>query len=155
MTQPKDTIASLKKRLYDAIPNGHTVKWADLLEKAGDLRPQIESLAFGKPDSVSRSNDRFLCKGKVAAEMPPRFGFRAFAEKEVWFTIGGTAERLVVCDIKGIKVQPPVGFKFAVTEVIISTDGKGNFTLGASKFGVPLTVTIDAEGNFVGWRFGN
>ena len=34
------------------------------------------------------------------------------------------------------------------------TDGKGNFTLGASKFGVAITVTLDPQGEFIGWRFG-
>lgn len=154
MTQSSDTIASIRKQLYEALPDGVTVKWPDLLAKAGDLRAHVESLAFGKPDSVTRHGNRFVCTGKVAAQMPPRYGFSAYAEKEVRFTVGGTGERLVISEISGVKVQPPVGFKFTVSEVIISTDGKGNFTLGTSKFGVPLTVTLDPNGDFVGWRFG-
>ena len=154
MTQSTDTIASIRKQIYDALPDGVTVKWPDLLAKSGDLRAHVESLAFGKPDSVTRRGNRFLCTGKVAAQMPPRFGFTAYADKEVRFTVGGSGERLVISDISGVRVQPPVGFKFSVTEVIISTDGKGNFTLGTSKFGVPLTVTLDPNGDFVGWRFG-
>lgn len=154
MTQSSDTIASIRKQLYDAIPDGATVKWADLLVKSGAMRAQVESLAFGKPDSVSRSGNRFICRGKVAAEMPPRFGFKAFAEKEVAFTVGGSGERMVINNITGVKVKPPVGFSFSVREVVISTDGKGNFTLGTTTFGVSLTVTLDPQGEFVGWRFG-
>ncbi len=154
MTQPADNIASIRKKIYDAIPDGTTVKWPDLLAKAGDLRAHVESLAFGKPDSVSRQGNRFICRGKVSAQMPPRHGFTAFADKEVCFTVGGSGDRLVISNISGIKVQPPVGFKMTITEVIISTDGKGNVTLGTTKFGVSLTVSLDANGDFVGWRFG-
>lgn len=154
MTQSAQSIASIRKRLYDAIPDGATVKWPDLLEKSGDMRAQVESLAFGKPDSVSRRGDRFTCRGKVSAQMPPRHGFTAFADKEVCFTVGGSGERLVISNITGVKVQPPVGFKFTMNEVVISTDGKGNFTLGTSKFGVSITVTLDPEGEFLGFRFG-
>lgn len=154
MTQSAQTITSIRNQIYAAIPDGATVKWPDLLAKSGDLRAHVESLAFGKPDSVSRSGNRFICRGKVAAQMPPRSGFTAFAEREVSFTVGGTGERLVISNISGIKVQPPVGFKMTISEVVISTDGKGNFTLGASKFGVALTVTLDPNGDFIGWRFG-
>ena len=152
--QSAQTIATIRNQIYAAIPDGTTVKWPDLLAKSGDLRNHVESLAFGKPDSVTRRGNKFICLGKVAAQMPPRHGFTAFADKEVSFTVGGTGERLVISNISGIKVLPPVGFKMTISEVIISTDGKGNFTLGASKFGVALTVTLDAEGEFVAWRFG-
>lgn len=148
------TISTIRQRLFEAIPDGKSVSWAQLLEKSGEQRKQVESLAFGKPDSVSRSGNRFIARGKVAAEMPPRFGFRAFSDKEVRFTVQGNDKRLVITDIVGVKVQPPVGFKFSVKEVVVSTDEKGNFTLGTAVFGIALTVTLDADGNIVTWRFG-
>jgi hypothetical protein len=150
-----DSIASIRKRLYDAIPDGSTVAWQSLLEKAGEQRKQVESLAFGKPESISRRGNNFVARGKVAAAMPAMHGFKAFAEKEVRFTIGGSGERLVISNISGVKVQPPVGFKFSLREVTVTTDAQGNFTLGTTVFAIPLTIVLNQSGDFITWRFGS
>jgi hypothetical protein len=150
------TIAAVRKRLYDAIPDGTTKPWPDLLEAAGAERPLVQSLAFGKPESISRTGDDFVCRGKVAAEMPARFGFRASSEKVVRFTLESVSDsKLNVKNISGVKVKPPVGFSFAITQATITMDSRGHLFLSSGKFGMKLTVELDNSGKFIDWRFGN
>lgn len=150
------TIAAVRKRLYDAIPDGQTRAWTELLEAAGDERPLVQSLAFGKPESISRKGDNFVCRGKVAAQMPARFGFRAYSEKVVRFTLDSVSDsKMNVKNISGVKVKPPIGFSFSIQEATITMDSRGHLFLTSGKFGMKLTVELDNSGNFIDWRFGN
>lgn len=149
------TLAAVRKRLYEAIPDGKTKAWPELLEAAGAERPLVQSLAFGKPESITRNGDNFVCRGKVAAQMPARFGFRASSEREVRFTLESVCDsKMNVKNIQGVKVKPPVGFSFAITQATISMDRRGHLHLSSGKFGMSITVELDNSGNFIDWRVG-
>lgn len=149
------TIAAVRKRLYDAIPDGKTKSWPELLSQAGAERPLVESLAFGKPESITRNGDDFICRGKVAAQMPARFGFRASSEKEVRFTLESVSDsKMNVKNISGVKVKPPVGFSIAITAATISMDSRGHLFLTSGRFLMKITVELDNQGNFIDWRVG-
>ncbi len=141
--------------LFKEIPDGTTVAWPDLVTKAGKYRPIIDSLAFGKPESISRRGHNFVAKGSVSAQLK-RDKFTVFADKAVRFSVNPTGN-VVVSNISGITVQVVGLVTITITDVTPTKDAAGNFLIrtpvGPRFLGGEVTVIIKPNGEN-SWRFG-
>lgn len=147
-------ISIIKERneLLAAVPDGATVPWDDLLKTAGDRRQQIESLAFGAPESVSRTGLDFTARAKAPAVLY-RWGCTVRSDAVVNFTINNSGSELVVSKIAGVRVKPPIGSEFDLQHVTISGDAAGNFLVRTEVkffgFRIPFQVRVDEQGKIV------
>lgn len=147
------TFDEVRKKPFELIPDGKSVNWAELLNHAGEYRKQVEGLAFGAPDSISRRGNDFIARGGKPASTT-RFGVTVHADKVVKFTVTSTAKEINVTNISGVRVKPPVIGEFNLRSVTISMDTKGNFVVKTKVFFIPIVGAFDTQGNLAYFRVG-
>lgn len=139
-------IEASRDRLFQEIPDNGSITWNEVLVKAGEFRKQIEGLAFGKPESISRKGNNFVARGKVSAETK-RNGIRIIADKDVFFTVEPKGPKIVVKNIRGITVKAAFGLiTMNITDLTVEADKSGNFVISTKG----LTATINRNGDIVG-----
>jgi hypothetical protein len=148
------TFDQIRKKPFELIPDGKTVVWADLLKAAGEYRSQVEGLAFGAPDSISRRGNNFIARGGKPASTT-KFGVTVHAERTVTFTVTSTEKSIDVTNITGVRVKPPVLGEFNLRTVNISMDAKGNFVVKTRVFFVPIVGAFNNKGELAYFRVGS
>jgi len=151
-------IAEIRTEVFQKLTDGKVFTWPELVQLAPEEhRPVLDTLAFGKPDTVQRVGKKITAKAATGAQLPPFEGFTAYADKEVSCVIHEVKnDEMVVSDISGFEAETPIGLRVGVSKVIIRIDPEnGNFLITATKFLV-LTATgiISPKGKYLGWRWG-
>ena len=130
-----------------SLPENKAVSWSELLQRSKDFAVLMQAVAFGEPESVTRTGKNFTARGKAPASMV-RFGITVKSAAVVTYTVEKLGAKLRISNIKGVRVKVPLPLvpELEPSWVDVTIDRQGNFLLTTRKFLVTVTVKITPDG---------
>jgi hypothetical protein len=131
-----------------SLPENKAVPWAELLQRSKEFSTLMQAVAFGEPESVTRTGKKFTARGKAPASMI-RFGITVKSAAVVTYSVEKIGAKLRISDIKGVRVKVPLPLvpELEMSWVDVTIDKQGNFLLTTRKFLMTVTVKITPNGD--------
>lgn len=141
---------SLKDEALDAVPDGTTVAYSDLVKNADP--GVVQALAWANPQSVSRNGNHFVITCGSASSMS-QGGITINIGQKIEFDLDPTSPDLAVTNLTGVTASKGSVGPYSIRSATIAVDSSGNTTvsgkLEVSRWlpKLPFTVKFDKDGN--------
>ena len=141
------TIKEARKSFFELLPNGATLSWEEILRLTGRYRKQIEGLAFGKPDHITRTGYDYVASGRVTAEKRINFFLKLHSAAEVRFTVSPKGDKFYVKNVTGLTLYAGP-LPIAITDFGLDIDASGHFAITSHGF----TAVVNDKSELINFK---
>lgn len=134
------------QRILDAIPDGGTIDYDELIKKAGSEADQI--LGWAKPKKISRNGNTITVECEPGAQVG-QGSVTVDLDQKVEFEFSHSGETVTLTRVRGVKVSTAGLSLLRVESATITRNADGTVTVSAKAEVsrwlpyIPISVTID------------